>query len=126
MREYGFLLTRILPYKDRIVNSVLIQENMVSENQYSRIFYAVDTFVSKISSCVTIEISHCHWSETFSQKLLFYLHELSFVNPKHTLILSIQSFNNISNKLFLHVSIKRFVRKNITIFFTVKNSFFKI
>ena len=41
MREYGFLLTRILPYKNRIIDSVLIQENMVSENQYSRIFYAV-------------------------------------------------------------------------------------
>ena len=27
MPEYGFSMTRILPYKDRIVGSVLIQEN---------------------------------------------------------------------------------------------------
>ena len=38
MREYGFSLTRILPYKDRIYESVLIRENT---GQYSRIFYAV-------------------------------------------------------------------------------------
>ena len=28
MREYGFSLILILPYKDRIVDSVLIRENM--------------------------------------------------------------------------------------------------
>ena len=28
MREYGFSLTRSLPYKNRIVDSVLLQENM--------------------------------------------------------------------------------------------------
>ena len=27
MREYGFSLTRILPYKDKIVDFVLIREN---------------------------------------------------------------------------------------------------
>ena len=36
MPEYGFSLTRILSYKDRIVNFVLIRENMVSKNPYSR------------------------------------------------------------------------------------------
>ena len=41
MREYGFSQTRILPYKDNIYNSVFIQENTVSGNLYSRIFYAV-------------------------------------------------------------------------------------
>ena len=46
MREYGFLLTRIFPHKDRICNSALIRENKggrirVSENPYSRIFYVV-------------------------------------------------------------------------------------
>ena len=41
MREYGFSLARILQYKDRIVDSVLIRENMVNENPYSRILYAV-------------------------------------------------------------------------------------
>ena len=41
MQEKGFSLTRILPYKDRIVYSVLLWENTVSENPYSRIFYAV-------------------------------------------------------------------------------------
>ena len=41
MREYGLSLTRILPYKDKIVDSVLIREITVSENPYSCIFYAV-------------------------------------------------------------------------------------
>ena len=38
MREHGFSLTRILLYKDRIVDSERI---WVNENRYSRIFYAV-------------------------------------------------------------------------------------
>ena len=46
MREYGFLLTCILPYKDRIYDSVLMGENMVNEYPYSRIFYAVKNWVS--------------------------------------------------------------------------------
>ena len=40
MREYGFSLTRVLPYKNRIYDSVFIRENPVSES-HSRIFYAV-------------------------------------------------------------------------------------
>ena len=39
MREYGFSLTRILPYKDNILS--LYGRIRVSENLYSRIFYAV-------------------------------------------------------------------------------------
>ena len=39
MREYGFLLTRILPYKDMILS--LYGRIRVSENRYSTIFYAV-------------------------------------------------------------------------------------
>ena len=35
MRECGFSLTRILPYKDKIFNFVRITENTVSENPYS-------------------------------------------------------------------------------------------
>ena len=31
MREYGFSLTRILPYMDRIYNSVFIQKNKGQE-----------------------------------------------------------------------------------------------
>ena len=52
MREYEFSLTRILPYNDKIYESVNIMENTsqipslyarirVGENPYSRIFYAV-------------------------------------------------------------------------------------
>ena len=41
MREYGFSLTRILSYKDKIGDFVLTRENTVSENPYSRIFYVV-------------------------------------------------------------------------------------
>ena len=41
MQKYGFSLTHILPYKNRSADSVLIRENTVSENLYSRIFYAV-------------------------------------------------------------------------------------
>ena len=44
MREYGFYLTRILPYKDRIVDSVLNGRKRVGENPYSRIFYAVSLY----------------------------------------------------------------------------------
>ena len=36
MREYGFSLTHIFPYKDKLYESI-----QVSENPYSRIFYAV-------------------------------------------------------------------------------------
>ena len=46
MLEYGFSLTRVLPYKDRVNDSVLIRENrriLVSENLYSRICNAVQT-----------------------------------------------------------------------------------
>ena len=41
MPENGFSLTRTFPYKNRIVNSVLIQEMQVGENLHSGIFYAV-------------------------------------------------------------------------------------
>ena len=41
MRKYGLRLTRILPYKDRIIDSVLIRKNTGSENPYYCIFYAV-------------------------------------------------------------------------------------
>ena len=43
MREYGFSLIGILAHKERIIDSVLKRENMVSEKPYSRIFYAVTT-----------------------------------------------------------------------------------
>ena len=36
MREYGCSLTHICPYKDKLYESI-----QVSENPYSRIFYAV-------------------------------------------------------------------------------------
>ena len=39
MREYGFSLTRISPYKDKILEK--IRKISVSENPYSRIFHAV-------------------------------------------------------------------------------------
>ena len=54
MREYGFLLTRILPYKDKIVGFVLIWENTVGENPYSRIFYAAYIFKKCIVPKITI------------------------------------------------------------------------
>ena len=41
MREYGISLALILPYKDRIYNSVLYRRIRISENPYSRLFYAV-------------------------------------------------------------------------------------
>lgn len=41
MRELGFSLTRIVPNKDRTVDSVLTWEKRVSENLYSCQFYAV-------------------------------------------------------------------------------------
>ena len=42
MQEYGFALTRILPYMDIIHDSVLITgEEGSNKTKYSRIFYAV-------------------------------------------------------------------------------------
>ena len=38
MREYGFSLTRIFPYKDKIYN---LRKNADQRNPYSHIFYAV-------------------------------------------------------------------------------------
>ena len=48
MLGYRFSVTRILHYKDRIVNFALIRENTVNENTHSRIFYAV-LFVLKLT-----------------------------------------------------------------------------
>ena len=42
MREYGFSLTRILPYKNKIVDSALIRENTGQCKTDFRIFYAVN------------------------------------------------------------------------------------
>ena len=54
MREHGFSLTRILSNKERVYDSALIRENAVSENRYSRIFYAVATYIkiTKSLSCL--------------------------------------------------------------------------
>ena len=41
MQEHRFSLTRILPYKGKIVDSVLIRKNRRQWKPYSRIFYAV-------------------------------------------------------------------------------------
>ena len=43
MPQYGFSPNRILPYKARIEDSVLIRAYAVGENQYSVIFYTVAT-----------------------------------------------------------------------------------
>ena len=39
--EYGFALTRILPYKERIFDYFLIWENIGRKSSYSGMFYAV-------------------------------------------------------------------------------------
>ena len=41
MRDYGFSLIRVFPYKNRIYILCLYGKIQVSENLYSRIFYAV-------------------------------------------------------------------------------------
>ena len=42
MREYGFSLTRILPYKDKIVDFVLIREN---SGQWKPLFSYICLFI---------------------------------------------------------------------------------
>ena len=42
MTEYGFSLTLIFPFKDRIEDSVLIRKIQVTENSYSGKFYVVE------------------------------------------------------------------------------------
>ena len=53
MQEHGFSLTRIVLYKDKLFDFALYVRMRVSENLYSRIFYAV--FVDRISENI-IEI----------------------------------------------------------------------
>ena len=49
MQEYGFSLTRILPYKDRIVNFVLIQDNAGQwKAVFLHILYSVIVLVQHI------------------------------------------------------------------------------
>ena len=48
MRKCGFSPTRILPYKDRIHDSVLIREIRISENSYSHMFCAMSLCQLKI------------------------------------------------------------------------------
>ena len=56
MREYRFSLTRILSYKDRIYECVLIRENM---SQFSRIFYAVILYLNQaVQKIHTPQISY--------------------------------------------------------------------
>ena len=53
MQEHGFSLTRIVLYKGKLFDFVLILENAGKWNLYSSIFYAV--FVDRISGNI-IEI----------------------------------------------------------------------
>ena len=46
MPEYGFSLTRIFPYKDKTVDSVLIREIRITSNSYSGMFFVVKDNVS--------------------------------------------------------------------------------
>ena len=41
MPEYGFLVARILPCKERLVDSVFIREVQANEISHSYMFYAV-------------------------------------------------------------------------------------
>ena len=45
MQKYGFSITRVLPYNDKIVDSVLIQEKRVSKKPYSCTFYTVNVLI---------------------------------------------------------------------------------
>ena len=46
MREYGFYLSRIFPYKDKIVDSVLIREKAGQRTTiFSHIFYRVTSAI---------------------------------------------------------------------------------
>ena len=40
MQEYGFSLTRIFPYKDRIIDSILIRENAVRQKTRFLAYFA--------------------------------------------------------------------------------------
>ena len=64
MREYGFSLTRILPYKDKIYDSVLVRENT---GQWKAVF------------------SHILRSENTSGQLLLKLHSISYVNSSQSI-----------------------------------------
>ena len=64
MREYWYSLTRIFSYKNRILDSVLIRKNTLSENPYSRIFYAVCETKKRVSLLFIDRGSHRRCSVT--------------------------------------------------------------
>ena len=69
MREYGFSLTRILPYKDKIVDFVLMREN---KGQWKPIFshilfYRYSTVVSSENIALAKKYS-CFEEVTFLKK----------------------------------------------------------
>ena len=64
MPEYWYLLTRIFSYKNRILDSVLIRKNTLSENPYSRIFYAVYETKKRVSLLFIDRSSHRRCSVT--------------------------------------------------------------
>ena len=95
MREYGFSLTCILPYKDRIYNYVLIRENTGQWTPvFSHILCSNKLYIFHTHSCVIIIIISLispllelidgkFWINT-TQKMKFYL----LVNQRHLKVLS--------------------------------------
>ena len=60
MPEFGFSLTRVLPYKDKTVHSAVIWENTGQRNPYSHIFYAFN-IVDKQRRIYNL-MKHLRWS----------------------------------------------------------------
>ena len=84
MQEYGFSLTRILPYK-----------NSVSENPYSRIFYVVDYFITKLTKL----INFCFQNRIFSAELK--IADASLISKKISIFPHLSKFLKVlyTNKL---------------------------
>ena len=71
MQKYGFSLTHILPYKNRSADSVLIRENTVSENLYSRIISYISHHYSVSSSILSSKTNLRYSKNVKKNKCLF-------------------------------------------------------
>ena len=79
MREYGFPLSHILPYKDKIYDFVLIRASTGGENPHSCIFYAVYFILSwKMKQQRT---KYWHGEESLKGDIRKHLIRLSIILP---------------------------------------------
>ena len=81
MCEYQFSLTRILPYRDRVLDSVFIREN---KGQWKPVFSHILCSEKKMCYCKSVSMKRC-----FLIYLLLYLLKLIFSRKTNVFILKV-------------------------------------